>query len=78
MESIGDGIKKFTYDKDKDYTELYNELFENNQLLIEEWINQHPDLDKLYSGSVNTMRMFTLYKDGKAYFLYALLKMGNR
>ena len=73
----GEGIEKFVYDDIKNLSELYNELFENNQLLVEQWIIQHSDLNKLYDGSVNTMRMFTLYKNDQVYFLQALLKMGN-
>lgn len=34
-------------------------------------------MNRLYSGSVNTLRMFTFYKDGQGYFLHAILKIGN-
>jgi hypothetical protein len=34
-------------------------------------------MDELYNKSVNTMRMFTFYKDGESYFLQAVLKIGN-
>lgn len=34
-------------------------------------------MNVLYDKSVNTMRMFTFYKDGKSYFLQAVLKIGN-
>ena len=34
-------------------------------------------MNKLYNKSVNTLRMFTFYKDGQAYFLQAILKVGN-
>lgn len=73
----GEGIEKFVYDPNRNYAELYEELMANKQVLIEEWIQQHPNLNKLYDKSVNTMRMFTFYKDGKSYFLQGLLKIGN-
>ena len=34
-------------------------------------------MNKLYEKSVNTLRMFTFIKDGKAHFLQAILKVGN-
>lgn len=73
----GNGVEKFVYTTDKEAYTLYNKLVENKQLLIEECINQHTDMSSLYDKSVNTLRMFTFYKDGKAYFLQAILKIGN-
>lgn len=73
----GRGIEKFTYDEKENYDLLYEQLMENNQLLIEECIKQHSSMNILYDKSVNTMRMFTFYKDGKSYFLQAVLKIGN-
>lgn len=73
----GHGIEKFEYSDDLDIKELYYKLLSNNQLLIEECINQHEDMNVLYDKSVNTMRMFTFYKNGESYFLQAVLKIGN-
>ncbi len=61
----------------KDAEKIYNQLIENNQTLVEEVVVQHKDMASLYKNSVNTIRMFTFYKDGKGYFLQALLKIGN-
>lgn len=73
----GHGIEKFEYSDDLNCRELYDNLIQNGQLLIEECINQHKDMNILYDKSVNTMRMFTFYKNGKSYFLQAVLKIGN-
>lgn len=73
----GHGVEKFEYSDDLNIKELYNKLLSNDQLLIEECINQHEDMNVLYDKSVNTMRMFTFYKDGESYFLQAVLKIGN-
>ena len=43
---------------------------------MEEFVQQHKDMDKLYSGSVNTLRMFTMYTD-KGHYLQGVLKFGN-
>jgi len=37
----------------------------NNQYLITEFIQQHPDLARIYPGSVNTARLTVFKKDGK-------------
>ena len=71
----GFGIEKITITDD--LKSIYDYLIENKKLLLEEVIKQHPDMNKLYSNSVNTLRMFTFYKDGKSNFLYAILKIGN-
>ena len=73
----GQGIEKFEYISDEKSKKLYKQLIENNQILIEEVIEQHENMNKLYDKSVNTLRMFTFYKNGKAYFLQAVLKIGN-
>lgn len=73
----GQGVEKYEYKDEKYAKEVYAKLIENSQLLIEECIKQHEDMSKLYEKSVNTMRMFTFYKDGETYFLQAVLKIGN-
>ena len=73
----GQGIEKFEFINDKQSKDLYKALIEKNQILIEEVIEQHEEMNKLYDKSVNTLRMFTFYKNGRAYFLQAVLKIGN-
>ena len=73
----GRGIKKLEYKQDENYEEVYKDLIENNQVLIEELLVQHEELNKICPTSVNTMRMFTLYKDGKAHLMQSALKLGN-
>lgn len=73
----GNGIEKFIYSNDEDAKKLYEQLVENNQLLVEDCIKQHKDMNTLYETSVNTMRMFTFIKNGQPHFLQAVLKIGN-
>lgn len=73
----GKGIEKCVFNNEADCRELYEKLYSHHQWLVEECIVQHPDMDILYSGSVNTMRIFTFLKDNQAYFLQAILKIGN-
>lgn len=71
----GNGVEKVAITND--YESLYKKLIQNNQKLIEEVIMQHEEMNKIYKNSVNTLRMFTFVKDGKSYFLQAVLKFGN-
>lgn len=73
----GNGIEKYECRRDEDIPRLYQELTEKKQYLAEGFLKQHEDMNRLYEKSVNTMRMFTFYKDGKGHFLQAVLKIGN-
>lgn len=74
----GIGVEKYEYEDDIKTVELYNRLASNEkQYIVEECVKQNEKLNKLYDKSVNTLRMFTFYKDGEAFFLQAVLKLGN-
>lgn len=75
--SGGQGVEKFKYINDDEAKKLYDKLLENKQLLIEDCIQQHQAMNSLYENSVNTLRLFTFYKNGQTYFLQAILKIGN-
>lgn len=57
--------------------DLYRELLERGAVLVEPRIHQHPALDGLYPGSVNTARIVTLQTGDGPRILYACLRMGN-
>jgi hypothetical protein len=47
--------------------------------IIQERVKQHPDLDKIYSGSLNTIRIAVLRRsNGEPYFWFAALWTGAR
>lgn len=73
----GEGIDKYRTSDFPDIPSLCRHLKEKQQFLVEGFIHQHKELNRLYAGSVNTMRMFTFFKEGKGYFLQAILKIGN-
>ncbi len=73
----GVGIEIININSRTDVSKLFDRLKKNNQLLVESVIIQHNDLNKLYDKSVNTIRMFTFYKDGKVHYLSGILKIGN-
>ena len=73
----GTGVEKISTDDNTDYEALTSRLIENGQFLAEEAVIQHVELNKLCSGSVNTLRIVTLTVDGTPHFLYALLRVGS-
>ena len=75
----GQGITREALSPETDFGELFARLTENKQYLIEDAIVQHPKMNELYSGSVNTLRMVTLVdNDNVPHFMYALIRMGQK
>lgn len=72
----GKGIRIIDLNKQK-ITSLYRKLKSEKGMYAEDLVVQHHSLNKLYDKSVNTLRIFTFCKGNKAYFLEAILKIGN-
>ncbi len=73
----GHGIEKFGT-KDLDRSALRGRLEERKQLVLEEGIVQHPEMDRLNPSSINTMRMVTVVdKEGVPRHLYTIVRMGR-
>jgi len=72
----GKGISIINVNKNNK-REVFDELLKNNQTLIEEVIIQNKEISKLYSGSVNTLRLFTFFDGENAYVLNSVFKIGN-
>ena len=73
----GNGIEKYVLSESGSAEEIYRSVISKKQLLVEAFVRQHKDMDILYAGSVNTIRMFTFCKEGRGHFLQAILKIGN-
>ena len=79
----GKGIEVIDLDKSKMKNEynvlkIYNGLIKNEQFLVEEYLIQHKDLSNLYSGSVNSLRVFSFLDDkGEVHMLSTILRIGN-
>lgn len=77
-QSCGEGIIFIKTDQIADIEELYNCLRKNKQYLIEDYIKQHPDLNKLYPGSVNTVRVISfLGDDDEVHIIRTIMKFGT-
>lgn len=76
-QSCGKGVEKVEYTEKTNTEELYNSLKENKQYLLEDYVIQHEDLNKLYPNAVNTLRIVTLLKDGEVNIIYRCIRLGN-
>ena len=72
----GKGIEKLNASDFSSVKELKAHLVENKLLLLEEILIQHPVMSRLHPHSVNTCRVITLFKDGKAHVVAAYLRIG--
>lgn len=75
----GKGIEIIKINKNTNVEKLYNQLKENNQLLVEDFIVQHKDMNKLFPNSVNSLRVISFVTDeGDVAILGVVLKMGTK
>ena len=74
--TCGKGIEKL---KTEDYSkkELYQLISQKGNVILEEIIKQHPDMDKLYPGAINTCRIVTVLKKDEVKVIVAYLRIGN-
>lgn len=73
----GLGVKKVYLDG-QDLEALYRELMDNQMYVAEQTIQQHPEMSKLCSRSVNTVRIVTVVSDhGNPNLVYALVRIGQ-
>lgn len=75
--ACGRNIIKVNIDKDTNLEELYKSLIENKQLLLEEYIIQHPEMSKLYPVAVNTLRIVSVTKNENTHIMFRSIRMGN-
>ena len=74
--SCGKGIEKL---KTTDYKEkeLYNYIKNKGDVILEEVIIQHEDMNKLYPGAINTCRIVGFLKDNEIKIVVVYLRVGN-
>lgn len=65
----GHGVSKIDLKKTKDYKELYQQLLQKRQFLLEETIIQCEEVNEINPNVVNCFRVVTLYKDGEVTIL---------
>lgn len=75
--SHGDGVEKLRAEDVTDWQALYDRLTREGRTLCEEVLRQHPDLDRLWPGSINTVRLVTILKDGVGHIVASYLRVGH-
>lgn len=74
----GDGIAAYSSAGITDVAEFRAERLAHRQVLLEEFLTQHPEMARLNASSVNTLRIVTYLDDtGDVSVLARVLKMGN-
>ncbi len=81
----GRGILVFNKEKDfidKERNSLSSEFISHalskaDDYILQEGLSQHEELNNIYPKSVNTFRVMTSLKDGKATILFSMLRMGQ-
>ena len=73
----GIGCERIKVSDFKNFDELYKYLKDKEFCTIEDNIVQHPDMNKLYSNAVNSLRIITVLDSKKvAHCIYIVQKMG--
>lgn len=75
--SHGDGVEKIRAESVDDWDALYKRLVANGSTLCEEVVKQHEDVNAICATSINTVRIVTLVRDGKAHIVAAYLRVGG-
>ncbi|MCL2508098.1 MAG: hypothetical protein FWF05_02850 [Oscillospiraceae bacterium] len=73
----GKGVEMIRPADYPDSRALYRYLQSMGTGLVEELIVQHPEMNRLYPNSINTLRMVTINNGGKISLVIALCRMGN-
>ena len=73
----GKGVEMLRPADYADAAALYAYLQSTGTGVVEEKIVQHPDMARLYPGSVNTLRMVTLHNDKTVSLVLAICRVGN-
>ena len=73
----GTGAEKIAVGPETDYNLLYNRLMNQHQYLVDDLIRQHPEMNRLYAGSVNTLRIVTVMSTDGPKIVYTLVRVGQ-
>ena len=74
----GQGVEKLKVADFDSLDALYDYLKNSGADLIEDVVVQHSAMAKIYPGSVNTIRVYTVRpEDGEPHVIYACIRMGN-
>lgn len=73
----GIGVERIVTRDSPDGEALYETLKKRGQVIVEEAICQHPEMNRLCAASINTLRIVTLKIGGEVHLMYCLVRIGN-
>lgn len=74
----GRGIRIFSLPKDESaLLDVYNEIINEPEGIVEEFIVQHPAISEIYPNAVNTIRVMSFLDNGKGKVLNAVMKFAT-
>ena len=77
-ETCGRGVEKISVKQISDINELFTRLKNEGQRLVEDFVIQHSELNRLHAGSVNTLRIVTLLDDHNTpHVMFCGIRIGN-
>lgn len=74
--TCGKGIEKINT-KNYKKKELFEYIQTKGNVILEEVIIQHSDMDKMYAGAINTCRIISILRDNEVHIVAAYLRIGN-
>ena len=76
-QSGGADVAKIVIDKNTNIEKLYEVLLSTKQYLVEEYVRQHKEMNKLCKASVNTLRIVTVRKNHQTTVMLRAIRIGN-
>lgn len=73
--TCGKQVEKFVI-AEKNPDELFDYLKTLQNGMVEEVVKQHPEIDKVYPLAINTVRVVTIFRDGKCTPVFAFWRIG--
>ena len=72
----GKGVEKLSLEGFASPEEMYRHVMENRQLMVEEYVVQHPKMMELYPYAVNTLRLVTVHAAGQVTIVFCGVRIG--
>ena len=72
----GHGVRFFDLSQPEAFEDFKTWLKKTDNIIVQEVIKQHETLSSIHADSINTVRMMSLFLDGKTIILSSLLRMG--
>lgn len=73
----GKGFERVEAVQDAEPMKMLRRLQKEGKTIVEEYLSQHPALEKLHPSSINTLRIGTMNHSGTVTVVYGFLRIGN-